>query len=178
MHPMKTALAVINVLGGIAVLSSYAYGIATNDDPSAGLWGGVPRSLRPLYTVSMLTAATGYFLFSYFVFFRLDADHSQVFGGVGYGAFFVIYAAILVPSALWMPLTFALLNHDAPALWPWIRIVLAIVGISSVALVIAIATAQPTDDSWARPLALIGACAFAFQTAVLDALVWPAYFPV
>jgi len=29
-----------------------------------------------------------------------------------------------------------------------------------------------------RAIALAGALAFSFQTAVLDALVWPAFFPV
>jgi hypothetical protein len=29
-----------------------------------------------------------------------------------------------------------------------------------------------------RAAALAGACAFSLQTALLDALVWPAYFPV
>ena len=34
------------------------------------------------------------------------------------------------------------------------------------------------DPARARELALAGALAFCLQTAVLDAIVWPAYFPV
>jgi hypothetical protein len=33
---------------------------------------------------------------------------------------------------------------------------------------------QPT---WAYSMALLGSVAFAIQTALLDAVVWPAYFP-
>jgi hypothetical protein len=51
------------------------------------------------------------------------------------------------------------------------------VGISSLALVCSIASVRPAGPAWARALALVGALAFAVQTALLDALVWPHYFP-
>jgi hypothetical protein len=37
---------------------------------------------------------------------------------------------------------------------------------------------QPSTPKLSYRLAVFGSIAFAFQTAVLDALVWPAYFPV
>jgi hypothetical protein len=36
---------------------------------------------------------------------------------------------------------------------------------------------KPARGRLARGVALAGALAFVFQTAVLDAIVWPAYFP-
>ena len=177
MHPARRSLLVLNVLGGTAVLGSYAWGIQSHPDASGQVWGGVPESLRPIYTVCMLLAAAGYFAYSPLVFFRLDPDHTRIAGGFGFGAFHLLYALVLIPSALWMPLTFAMLDAPSPSLWLAIRAVLALVGLGSLGLVVAVATAQPLRAPIGRALAVAGAIAFSFQTAVLDAIVWPAYFP-
>lgn len=166
----------INVIGGIAVLGSYAHGLATHPTTSAEVWGGVPDQLRPLYTVSMLCAATGYFLFSSFVLLRLDAERTRI-GGFGFGLLNALYALILIPSALWMPLTFAMLEQPGPALWFAIRATLALVGIGSIGLLAALAAVEASGARVPKALAIVGAAAFSFQTAVLDAIVWPYYFP-
>jgi hypothetical protein len=178
MHPQKRSMVWINVLGGGAILASYAHGIASNPLTRGDVWGGVPDTLRPLYTITMLLAATGYFAFSYFVFFKVDPDQARIGRRFGFGAFNALYALILVPSALWMPLTFEMLAAPSTGLWVAIRLALAAVGIGSLGLLAAIASVQPVSAPGARRLALIGITAFCFQTAVLDALVWPAYFPV
>ena len=176
MHPQRRSLVWINVLGGIAVLGSYVHGIVTNPATRGDVWGGVPEALQPLYTVSMLTAALGYFAFTSLVLLRLDPDEVRV-GRFGYGVFHALYAAILLPSALWMPLTFAMLADPSPALWWAIRLDLALVGAASLSLLAAIAVAQPRPAAGHRRIALVGCAAFCFQTAVLDALVWTAFFP-
>jgi poly-gamma-glutamate synthesis protein (capsule biosynthesis protein) len=55
--------------------------------------------------------------------------------------------------------------------------VLFAVGAGSLGLVAAIARARPWPSPGLRRLALLGALAFSLQTALLDALVWPAFFP-
>jgi hypothetical protein len=89
----------------------------------------------------------------------------------------VLYALILVPSALWLPLTFEMLEAPSAALWVAIRGVLGLVAVGSLGLVAALASARPPEAPVARAVALAGAAAFSFQTAVLDACLWPAYFP-
>jgi len=178
LHPTKRGLLWLNLIGGAAVLASYAHGISTNPLTRGDVWGGVPEGLRPLYTVNMLLAAAGYFAFSYFVFFRLDPERVRIAGRLGFGAFTALYGLILVPSALWMPLTFAMLDAPSPGLWWAIRIVLALVGLGSVGLVVALGLVKPHDSPMARRFALLGGLAFSLQTAVLDAVVWPAYFPL
>lgn len=167
----------LNVAGGFAVLGSYAHGIASNPLTRGDVWGGVPEGLRPLYTVSMLLAAAGYFAFSFFVFRRLDPRVTRVAGGFGFGAFHALYALILIPSALWMPLTFAMLEAPSGPLWLAIRVTLALVGVGSLGMLVAVSSARPADAPVARAVAVAGAIAFSVQTALLDALVWPAYFP-
>ena len=178
LHQARRSLLWLNVLGGIAVLASYAHGLASNPLTRGAVWGEVPEALRPLYTLNMLLAAAGYFAFSFFVFFRLDPERTRIAGRFGYGAFHACYALILVPSALWLPLTFEMLEAPSGALWLAIRVTLALVGLGSLGLMLAIATVKPHDAPGARWVAIAGALAFSLQTAVLDALVWPAYFPV
>lgn len=178
MHPSRASLLGLNVAGGLAVLGSYAHGFATHPLARAQLWGGVPEALQPLYTASMLLAALGYFAFSFFVFFRLDPDQTRLAGRFGFGALHALYALILLPSALWLPLTFAMLAAPSTALWLAIRVTLGLVGLGSLGLVAAIASAAPQAAPGSRKLAIAGALAFSLQTAVLDALIWPAYFPV
>lgn len=171
------ALVAINVAGGMAVLGSYAYELASYPALRGAMWGGVPDWLRPWYVASMLMATAGYFAFTYFIVFCLDPHRTRVGGSLGYRALLWIYAGILVPSALWMPLTVAVLQQPSALLWLATRLVLAITGASSIALIAALATIRPQTPRWAHRLALAGSIAFAVQTALLDALVWPAYFP-
>ncbi len=174
----KWVLLIINLLGGGAVLGSYAYGIRTNPNAANVLWGGVPASIRPFYTIGMFLAAAGYFAFIYFILFRLDPDQTSILHRSGFGAFNVLFAAILIPSAAWMPLTFAA-TATASAVLLWVvRLVLAVVGLASLGLLGALLNTQPRRPLWAYRLALIGCTAFCLQTAVLDMMVWSAYFSV
>jgi len=176
MDRTKVIMLAINVVGGLAVLGSYAHGLTTHPNTAGQVWGGVPEWMKPYYTVSMLTAAAGYFLFSYFVFFRLD-ERTRIAGRFGYGAFNLLYLLILLPSALWMPLTFAMLESPGAGLWVAIRIVLAIVGVGSLGLIGALLSLDSGRGGAAYGLAIVGSVAFAVQTALLDAIVWPAFFP-
>ena len=178
MDGRKTMLIWVNVVGGLAVLGSYAHGLASNPNASEALWGGVPLVLRPLYTVSMLLAAVGYFPLTAYLLFGVDAERARIAGRLGYGWFVFLYVLILVPSTLWMPLTFMIRSGWSPALWSVIRLVLALVGIGSLALLAALLALTPRPRGMTYALAVTGAVAFCVQTALLDACVWPAFFPV
>lgn len=176
MNGSKGTMAWINVVGGVAVLGSYAYGLATHPETAGDVWGGVPEWLKPYYTVSMLTAALGYFLFSYFLFFRVDPAEARVGNRLDFDLFNFLYLFILVPSALWMPLTFRMLEAPNDGLWIAIRVVLAIVGVASAGLIVSLLLLKPRQPTWAYMLAILGSVLFAVQTAVLDAIVWPRFF--
>jgi hypothetical protein len=167
----------INLLGGSAVLGSYAYCLSVHPDPGE-FWGGVPQGLRPLYTLNMLLAAAGYFAFSYFVLFRVPGRAApDGVARIDLATFNLLYLLILVPSALWMPLTLIMLESPSGGLWLAIRLVLFAVGIGSLGLLGALVAVRPHTPSVAYTLAIAGSIAFCSQTVLLDALVWPAYFP-
>ena len=167
----------INVVGGLGVLGSYAYGLVSHPEIRGEVWGGVPEELKGFYTVSMLSAAVGYFLFGYFVLFRVDAETARIGGSRGFGFFNALCALILLPSALWMPLTFQMIEFPGENLWYAIRAVLGIVGIASLAMFWAILRVDAPGARISRGVAATGCLLFSVQTALLDALVWPYYFP-
>lgn len=176
MHPYKLWLLFVNLIGGAAVLGSYAWGFAAAPDPARSLWGGVPHGLRPVYTLSMLTAALGYFAFTIFILFKLDAERTRLGERFGYGLFNALYASVLFPSALWMPLTVAALaSPGALAVWA-VRIVLIVIGLASLGLLAALLSLKAQRRDWHHRLAVIGCAFFCVQTAVLDAGIWSAFF--
>jgi hypothetical protein len=177
MHSQKRALAWIVLLGGAAVLASYAYSLGFDLATQAGLWGGVPPAMLPAYVASMALATGGYFAFTFYLFFRVDPEEARIAGRLGFGLFPVLYIMILVPSALWLPLTSAMVREPSAVLWLAIRLVLALVGLASVGLLLALLVLRPRRPAVFYWLAVAGALAFTFQTAVLDLLVWTSLFP-
>lgn len=173
---MRTLLLVVNVLGGLAVLGSYAWGIVTHPAPAEALWGGVPASWRPWYGLSMLPAAVGYIVFATYLLFRVDPATTTVTGGLPFGALLVAFLLILVPSALWMPMTFRFVETGGEGLWLAIRVVLVLVGLGSLTLLVMLAGIRPRVHPLHWGLSVAGAVAMLFQTGVLDALLWTARF--
>jgi hypothetical protein len=178
MHPAKRHMLIINVLGGIAVLGSYAHWLSNNPATRGQLWGGIPEAMLPFYTVSMLSAAAGYLAFTYHLLFRVDPETARIGSRFRFPVFNTLYVVVLVPSALWMPLTFAMLEQPSSGLWLSIRMVLAAVGFGSIGIVAALSSLRPRRSKVSHWIAAAGSIAFSIQTALLDALIWPAYFPV
>jgi hypothetical protein len=177
LNPRRQRFLLVNLLGGVAVLGSYAWGLATHPSSRHALWGGVPVTFQGAYTVSMFTAAAGYFAFASWFAFRVDPERSRFFGGRTLDAVTAIFALILVTAALWMPLTFHHLGTPRDTTWLAVRIVLALTGAGSLSLFAALFTTRPRASAVHLALAALGLAAFCFQTAFLDAVIWTAYFP-
>jgi len=170
------SLIALNVIGGIAVLTSYALGLFSDSSVGADLWGGVPERLRPVYTVNMFLAAAGYFLFTPYILFKLRPQTTRIAGRFGYGLFHILYALVLFPSAIWLQLTEAMVAQPSAWMWAAVRVDLAFVGIGALGLLVSLLTLDSPVPR-GRTLAVIGLLPFCLQTAVLDATVWPAFFP-
>jgi hypothetical protein len=170
------ALVIINLLGGIAVIGSYIIGLKAQAGGANALWGSVPQGIRPAYTVSMLLSALAYFAFIYFILFRLGAGALFWGGRAGEWLLIAIFLLILIPSALWMPLTNVFLNNPSAGLWFSVRFVLALVGLSSIGLCATLLTLHGKASGLSYWLAVAGSAYFAVHTAILDGLMWPALF--
>jgi hypothetical protein len=176
MHTQQWILLAIMVAGGAVVIGSYIQGFATHPGGAETLWGGVTGGLRILNYIMMILAALGFFAFSYWLFFQINPDEVQIANRFGYWMFDIIFLVILIPSALWMPLTFAYLNNPSTIGWIGVRLVLALAGIGSLALLWAILAISPRETNLAYWFAVGGAAAFSLQTAIMDMFIWPALF--
>ena len=170
------SLIALNVVGGSAVLVSYALGLGSESSAGEALWGGVPAGLRPLYTVNMFLAAAGYFLFTPYILFKLRPETTRIAGRFGYGLFHLFYALVLFPSAIWLQLTEAMIAQPSAWMWAVVRFDLVLVGIGALGLLIALLKLDSPVPR-GRTLAVIGLLPFCLQTAILDGTVWPAFFP-
>lgn len=169
-------LLIINIIGGAAVIGSYIFGLNAQSGGANLLWGGVPANIRPVYTVSMILSALGYFAFLYYIFFRLDPAQTSIAGVSGFTLFYVIFLLILIPSAFWMPLANVYVGNSSTGMLVLVRIVLVIVGLASIALLWALLILHGKAPGTSYWLAVIGSGYFAFHTTILDAVVWSALF--
>lgn len=171
----KLAVLLINVVGGIAVIVSYILGLRGASGTET-LWGGVPEVMRPIYTASMVLSAIGYFAILNLLLLRMNPENVTVGSRFAYSIFYPIFALILIPSAIWMPLTNVYVDSPGTGAWVGIRVVLFLVGLASVALTWALFTIRPGNRGKVYRAAVVGSCYFAFHTFVLDAILWAALF--
>ena len=176
MGAQKIILLLVNILGGAAVIGSYILGLQGESGGANALWGGVPSAVRPVYAVSMVLSAIGYLAVLYLLLFRLVPGDVLVGGRFGFSAFIPIFLLILIPSALWMPLTNHYVSGLGAGVWIAIRTVLFVVGLASIALTWALLVLKPHDRGAAYWLAVAGSAYFAFHTFILDAILWAALF--
>ncbi len=177
MDPHHRRLITLNLIGGPAVLASYAHGFLNYEDPSR-LWGGIPDAVRGLYTTNMFFAAAGYLLFTWVLWRRVDPRRVRTFGQLGFTWFARSYGLILLCSTLWLPLCFYALD-DAPRAWTgllWYVIWLDLALVAAGSLGVLVGLHRLDRATPGRRLALVGALFFCLQTVALDFLIWPWFF--
>src|SRR4030066_2273279 len=172
MHPQQQVLLWINIVGGLAVILSYVLSILAYQGNSEALWGGISGGLRSFFFVSVLLAALSYFAFTYFLLFRPNPESVQVFQVMKFVVFPIIYCLILISSALWMPLTYAMGGQPQIGIWIGIRTVLLIVGLAELCLVFAFLALSPRPSGTAYWLAVAGSIVFCAHTLILDGMLW------
>jgi len=176
MDMRQKILILIIIIGGIAVLASYVFGLKSNSNAVNALWGGVPEKWRGLYTVSMFVSALSYFVFSTFILFKLEVNEIKIFNSLTYSFFLFTFSLILIPSALWMPLSLQMLENPRPIIWMSIRIVLTLVGLASFAVTVGLILIQPKQTGLYYWSSVVTSGFFAFHTGILDAILWPYFY--
>lgn len=169
----RRALLTLIGIGGVAVLGSYA--LVFDPAVQAGIWGGVPESLKGFYTLNMLMAAASFFPATLLLGFKTDMKDFKGQTGLSFQTLLGAYAAILMPSAAWLPLTAFYIQEETSLLWLLIRIDLLLVGFGATAVAYALIRRAAKGPALAW-----GAVVFFFffwlQTMVLDAIIWPWYY--
>ena len=162
----RTAFLLLNVIGGSAVIATYIWGISSFPELRDAFWGGVPQNMQSLYSINMLLAAAGYLIAFGFFLSQLKAKEFR--------RLLLPYALILGPSALWLPLTIALLQQPSDWLWWLIRVDLLAVGVGALLLFPNVRVTAAAIHL--NAIVMLGLLFFGLQTVVLDALLWPYYF--
>ena len=174
MKTSKLGLLIINLVGGAGVIGSYIWGFLSNPGGVEAFWGGVPAVIRTAITVNMLLAAAGYLVI--FLILLLRVPSTTTVGTLPFWTFHVIYLVILIASALWMPLTQAVIQNYTPLVWFSVLLVLALTALAGILLLIALLSLRPKlPTRWRIPVILSSAF-FILQTAVLDAILWTSFF--
>lgn len=166
MNP-KLVLFLLVAVGGALTLGSYVWGFTAYPDLQDDFWGGVPKHWIPWYTANMPLAALGFLVA--FTLFLLHASAPVL------RKLTLPYLLILIPSALWLPLTVWLLHDMQSWLWIAIRIDLLLVGLGGLLLYPPLLRLNLSRTT--KFAALMIYSFFVLQTAVLDAMVWTALFP-
>ena len=175
MAGQRRSLLLLIAIGGTAVLGSYVLALVGTPALRSGLWGGLPESLKGGYTVNMFLAAFGFFPATFLLGFKTPLGEFERLTGLSFEAMLGAYAAILMPSAMWLPLTAVYIEDPSTLVWIAIRVVLFTVGLGATGLaymLIRRATHGPAL-AWGAVVAFFP---FWLQTMVLDAIVWPWYY--
>ena len=167
----------INLLGGVAVLGSYAHGLLTHPGQGAALWGTMPPRLVPVYVGMMPLAALGYLVTAAFVL-RTPAAALTIRGEPAHPQLSFTTAAFLLASTWWMPLCWAVLDRQDPGLLQWIQLTLMVAGACALLNLVALLRLDPTPTPRLRWAAVAGSVALVLQCTVLDAFIWPRFFGI
>ena len=171
----KILLVILNIIFGSLVLLSYYNGINKHPELSLKLWGGVPKILHTFIISFMFVGAIGYFFFTAHLLLNIDSNY-MFFGKFNYWYLHIIYLLILIPSALWMDLTFLYMNDSTSMNWAYVVSCLYCVAFFSVVLFLFIVDTNVDKSHWLYFPAVLGSLAFAFHTVFLDGLIWTFFF--
>ena len=174
MDSSKRTLIAVNLVGGFLVVGSYVWGFLLHPLEARYLWGGISQKVVPLYITSMVLATAGYLLFTGYFLFVFDPQKEKIHTQAGYKGLILLYWLILLPSALWMPLTIWMLISPGNLVWFAIRMALMLVGLGALGIASVLWGIQP-KSRWVWS-SLLGCVFFCIQTVLLDALIWPNYF--
>lgn len=174
MTTRQIILLVINIIGGILVIGSYVLGLKSGSGADV-LWGGVPVNWRKLYTASMIVCAVSYFIFFFYILLNVESGSPVATHPWGGWLFHLLFVLILLPSALWMPLTNVMASNPGDLVWIGIRVVLVLVALGSLGITIGLLTLSPRPTGLFYWSSVVGIAWFFLHTGVLDAILWP-YF--
>ena len=172
----KISLILINLIFGSMVLYSYYIGLNKEPELSLKLWGGVPNILQPIIIGSMFVSAIGYFFFTYNFLVNVDINNTLFLNKFNYWYLHILYLLILIPSMLWMNLTFKYMKSGNAFDWYIVVAILFCVAISSIILFLFIVDMNSKNNSFIYLSSVVGASFFVFHTLFLDGLIWTVFF--
>ena len=140
-----------------------------------GKIGSSSGSLRTFIVASMFISAIGYFFFTTNFVLNVNLEEKKFLGKFPGWTLHIVYLLILIPSALWIDLTFQYLKTGVPLHGVYVLSALYCVGLSSILLFLFVVDSGNTTQS-IYLFSVIGAGFFVFHTMFLDGLLWTIFF--
>tara|TARA_B100000900_G_scaffold415541_1_gene445885 strand:+ start:1521 stop:2063 length:543 start_codon:yes stop_codon:yes gene_type:complete len=171
----RTVFWFTNIVGPL-ILVSYWRGVGAFDDPTV-YWGDVPERMQSFIVPWMFVAAAGYLMMFQRFFFAWTEDEvaslhwpGKVSDGKGVQRLFLLYAAFLLTSLVWIDLTRMYIQGPSTINAIAIVAVLATAGLASVGFGV---LAWPARERLAgAKIAIAGSAMLAIQCMWWDAVYW------
>ena len=167
-------------LVGPLILASYWRGVGAVDDPLV-YWGDVPSSMQSFIVPWMFVAAAGYLLMWHRFFFAWDEATvatlhwpGQQPDGKGVQRLFMVYAAFLLSSMVWIDLT--RIYIEAPSMVAAVAIIAVLWTAGLASLAFGLLVWPSRERLPGARFALAGCVMLSIQCTWWDALYWVANF--
>ncbi len=174
MNTQQILFLIINFIGGPLVLLSYIIGLKAGKSADI-LWGGTPKKIRGVYTISMLISAISFLITSVFIFLIIKDPNILLPYSLSMSIFNILYTILLLCSAIWIPLVNRIVNKPSKFVWLSIRLGLIFVGLSALGILMLLIGITPQPTTLIYWISIAGMGIFFIHTGILDAFLWP-YF--
>ena len=171
----RTVFWFTNIVGPL-ILVSYWRGVGAFDDPLV-YWGDVPPSMQTFIVPWMFVAATGYLMMFQRFFFAWSEEEiaalhwpGGVADGQGVRRLFILYAAFLLTSMLWIDLTRTYILSPSTLGAVVVVVVLWIAGLASVGFGVLVWPSRHRLKG--ANIALAGCLMLSIQCTGWDAIYW------
>ncbi len=165
------------MIGGIAVLSSYALCIILFPETREVLWGGISGTVRSFFVISMLIAATGYLSYLAITFLNPDLGQFRETLFLGSHSISILSLLFLISATLWMPTS--VIYSKNPSFLMWLIVVFALwITALSIIAILAITLSSTFESKLSlKIISCIGLFYISFHCLILDGIIWVAKFP-
>ena len=164
-----------NIVGPL-ILLSYWRGVGAFDDPTV-YWGNVSEGMQSFIVPWMFVAAAGYLMMFHRFFFAWSEEEVASLhwpwkedDGNGLQRLFILYAAFLLTSLIWIDLTRIYIEGPSMLVAVAIVAVLWTAGLASVGFGVLVWPAR--DRLSGSSIALLGSVMLSIQCTWWDALYW------
>lgn len=170
----KPALIMVNIILGSILLYSYYYYIKYGGVTAKRLWGDA-YPYRKYMFVTMILATIGYLAVLLYSLFFAKTNKTVL-------NLAVCQILIICISMLWLPITIMFLKSSETINKRLLSfaaiVVLFLVALASIKQILIVEKLEPLNKNFniLKKIAVIGAFLFAFQTFIIDFLVWDVAF--
>ena len=174
----NTIFFLVNLIGGLLVLTSYVWGIINFPFHRNLLWGDIGSNLKKIIISSMFTGAIGY-LFTFVWFWKIIDSNTFYFGSnFGYNQIILLYSIFLGVSTLWMPFTIkSVISKNILHIYS-AKLILLTVAIISIIILYSIMTSQyfQKDLIPYKNYAIFSWILLSIHTIIFDSIIWSKKF--